>query len=37
MSFSSVHPFHIPVMGLAYTIDSPVKVVKYGIASVMFI
>lgn len=37
MSFSPVHRFHIPVMGLAYTIDSPVKVAKYGIASVMSI
>ena len=37
MSFSPVHRFHIPVMGLAYTIDSPVKVAKYGIASVISI
>ncbi len=31
------HTFHIPVMGLAYTIDTPVKVARYGIASVMSI
>src|SRR5687767_6730261 len=32
-----LHSFHIPVMGLAYTIDTPVKVARYGIASVMSI
>ncbi|MBP8032960.1 MAG: hypothetical protein KAZ71_00100 [Bacteroidia bacterium] len=31
------HTFHIPVMGLAYTIDTPVKVAKYGITSVVSI
>ncbi len=31
------HTFHIPVMGLAYTIDSPIKVAKYGISSVVSI
>lgn len=31
------HNFHIPVMGLGYTIDSPVKVAKYGISSVISI
>ena len=31
------HTFHIPVMGLAYTIDSPIKVAKYGITSVVSI
>ena len=31
------HKFHIPVMGLAYTIDSPIKVAQYGIASVISI
>ena len=31
------HKFHIPVMGLAYTIDSPIKVARYGISSVMSI
>ncbi len=37
MSSSPTHRFHIPVMGLAYTIDSPIKVAKYGIASVISI
>ncbi|MBC9932071.1 hypothetical protein [Chitinophaga qingshengii] len=32
-----MHTFHIPVMGLAYTIDSPVKVARFGIASVISI
>ena len=32
-----VHTFHIPVMGLAYTIDSPIKVAQYGISSVISI
>lgn len=31
------HRFHIPVMGLAYTIDSPVKVARFGISSVVSI
>ncbi len=31
------HQFHIPVMGLAYTIDSPIKVARYGIASTISI
>ncbi|MDE3235223.1 MAG: hypothetical protein KGO81_04645 [Bacteroidota bacterium] len=34
---SSEHKFHIPVMGLAYTIDSPIKVARFGIASVISI
>jgi len=33
----SPHSFHIPVMGLAFTIESPVKVAKYGINSVVSI
>jgi len=32
-----MHSFHIPVMGLAYTIDTPVKVARFGISSVMSI
>lgn len=32
-----IHTFHIPVMGLAYTIDSPIRVGQYGIASVISI
>ncbi len=34
---NSVHSFHIPVMGLCYTIDSPVKVARFGISSVVSI
>ena len=34
---SPVHKFHIPVMGLAYTIDSPIKVARFGISSVISI
>jgi len=30
-----LHSFHIPVMGIAYTIDSPVKVAQWGISSVV--
>lgn len=37
MNYSKGHSFHIPVMGLAYTIDSPVKVAHYGISSVISI
>lgn len=33
----SLHTFHIPVMGLAYTIDSPIRVAQYGISSVISI
>lgn len=32
-----LHTFHIPVMGLCYTIDSPIRVAKYGISSVISI
>ncbi|HQX03054.1 MAG TPA: hypothetical protein PKZ44_02985 [Flavobacterium sp.] len=31
------HTFHIPVMGLAFTIDSPIRVAHYGIDSVISI
>jgi hypothetical protein len=34
---SSIHTFHIPVMGLAYTIDSPIRIAHYGISSVISI
>lgn len=34
---NSAHSFHIPVMGLAFTIDSPIKVARFGIPSVMSI
>ncbi len=33
----SPHSFHIPVMGLAYTIDTPIKVARFGINSVISI
>ncbi len=29
------HTFHIPVMGIGFTIDTPVKVAQYGISSVV--
>ncbi len=31
----SVHKFYIPVMGTGFTIDTPVKVARYGISSVV--
>lgn len=31
------HTFHIPVMGLGYTVDTSIKVAKYGISSVISI
>lgn len=31
------HTFHIPVLGLAFSIDSPIKVAQYGISSVISI
>ncbi len=37
MPNTSPHSFHIPVMGLGYTIDTPIKVGKYGISSVVSI
>lgn len=37
MQISSPHKFHIPVMGLAYSIDSPIKVACYGINSAISI
>lgn len=33
----SAHSFHIPVMGLGFTIDTPVKVARFGISSVISI
>lgn len=35
MHQQALHKFHIPVMGLSYTIDSPIKVARYGISSVI--
>ncbi|WP_294297263.1 hypothetical protein [uncultured Chryseobacterium sp.] len=37
MNNKPLHNFHIPVMGLAYTIDSPIRVAQYGISSVVSI
>lgn len=37
MTTKPLHNFHIPVMGLAYTIDSPIRVAQYGISSVISI
>lgn len=31
------HQFHIPVLGLGYSIDTPLKVARYGISSVVSI
>ncbi|MCD6090708.1 MAG: hypothetical protein J7J72_04350 [Bacteroidales bacterium] len=32
---SKVHSFHIPVMGIGYTIDTPLKVAHFGLDSVI--
>lgn len=32
-----VHQFHIPVLGLAFSVDTPLKVAKYGISSTVSI
>ena len=37
MTKKPLHTFHIPVMGLAYTIDSPIRLAHYGISSVVSI
>ncbi|MFA7273966.1 MAG: hypothetical protein WC044_08855 [Crocinitomicaceae bacterium] len=37
MNNQTEHSFHIPVMGLGFTIDTPLKVAKYGISSVLSI
>ena len=34
---NQTHTFHIPVMGLSYTIDSPIRVAHLGITSVVSI
>ena len=31
------HSFHIPVMGIAFTVDTPVKIAHLGLDSVIFI
>ena len=37
MQTISLHSFHIPVMGIAFTIDSPIKVASFGINSTLSI
>ena len=37
MADSRVHSFHIPVLGLAFSVDTPIRVAKYGISSVISI
>src|SRR3989338_302994 len=32
---TKLHTFHIPVMGTAFSIDTPIKVARYGISSVI--
>ncbi len=35
--YKMMHTFHIPVLGLAYSVSTPFKVAKYGISSVVSI
>lgn len=35
MTGNSIHKFHIPVLGVGFSVDAPLKVAKYGISSVM--
>jgi cell fate (sporulation/competence/biofilm development) regulator YlbF (YheA/YmcA/DUF963 family) len=35
MNKKHLHTFHVPVMGLGFTIDTPVRISKYGISSVI--
>lgn len=37
MKYPPTHKFHIPVLGLAYSIDTPIKVARFGISSVISI
>lgn len=37
MNNQEPHHFHIPVLGLAYSIDTPIKVARFGISSVISI
>lgn len=37
MKNKAIHSFHIPVLGLSYSIDTPLKVAHYGINSVFTI
>jgi len=31
----SLHTFHIPVMGIGYSVDTPIRVAPFGISSVI--
>ncbi|NMB82325.1 MAG: hypothetical protein GYA14_10960 [Ignavibacteria bacterium] len=35
MISTRLHKFHIPVLGVGFSVDAPLKVAKYGISSVM--
>ena len=35
MPITTEHTFHIPVLGIGYSVDAPVKVARYGISSVI--
>jgi len=37
MTNSQVHTFHIPVLGLAFSIDTPIRIGRFGISSVISI
>ena len=37
MNNRPLHNFHIPVMGIAFTIDTPIRVAQFGISSVISI
>jgi hypothetical protein len=37
LMLNNYHSFHIPVMGLGFTIDTPLKVARFGISSVISI
>jgi hypothetical protein len=37
MEDTRVHSFHIPVLGLAFSIDTPIRVARFGITSVISI
>ena len=37
MEDTRIHTFHIPVLGLAFSIDTPIRVARFGISSVISI
>ena len=37
MGNNTTHSFHIPVLGIGFTIDTPLKVARFGISSVISI